>query len=93
MEGDPAAAQVPSPRDPNHNPDHRPSADGPARRHCWVQMPDADPIPGVVAGWRRADGGGWEARVAYILEDETGGVVIGWLPASILRPHDDTPAR
>jgi len=89
MEGDPAAAQVPSPRDP----DHRPSTASPARRHCWVQMPDADPIPGVIAGWRRADNGGWEARVAYVLEDETGGVVIGWLPASILSPHDGTPSR
>lgn len=89
MEGDPAAAQVPSPRDP----DHRLRAAGPTRRHCRVQMPDADPIPGVVASWRRADNDGWEARVAYALEDDIGGVVIGWLPASILRPHDGTPSR
>jgi len=58
MEGDPAAVQVPSLRNPDHDPDHRPSTAGPARRHCWVRMPDADPIPGVVAGWRRADSGG-----------------------------------
>lgn len=61
------------------------------RRHCWVVLLDADPMPGVVAGWRR-DSGGWAARVAYALEDETGGVVIGWLPASLLRPHDADPA-
>lgn len=88
MEGGPAA-QVPSPRET----DHRPSATGSTRRHCWVQMPDADPIPGVVAGWRRTAGGSWEAREAYVLEDETGGVVIGWLPASILRPREAAPRR
>lgn len=55
-------------------------------------LPDVDPMPGVVAGWRRADAGGWEARVAYALEDETGGVVTGWLPSNVLRPHDAVPA-
>lgn len=62
--------------------------------HCWVLMPDADPMPGVVAGWRRDHGGAWEARVAYALGDDgsagaagTAGVVTGWLPASCLRPY------
>ncbi|WP_299036402.1 hypothetical protein [uncultured Pseudokineococcus sp.] len=56
--------------------------------HCWVLMPDADPMPGVVAGWRRDGVGAWEARVAYALGDDgTSGVVTGWLPASCLRPY------
>jgi len=61
------------------------------RRHCWVVLPDVDPMAGVVAGWRSVDGGGWSARVAYVLGDKTGGVVTGWLPASVLRPHDASP--
>ncbi|WP_298802438.1 hypothetical protein [uncultured Pseudokineococcus sp.] len=62
--------------------------------HCWVLIPDTDPMPGVVAGWRRDHGGAWEARVAYALGDDgsagaagTAGVVTGWLPASCLRPY------
>jgi len=70
-------------------------ADGGSRggrgTHCWVLMPDADPMPGVVAGWRRDGAGAWEARVAYALGDDgtsgTSGVVTGWLPASCLRPY------
>jgi len=65
---------------------------GEGRRHCWVVLDDVEAMPGVVAGWRRTDGGSWEARVSYVLGDETGGVVTGWLPASVLRPHHPTPA-
>jgi len=61
------------------------------RRHCWVVLPDVEPLPGVVIGWERAAGGGWQARVACVLGDETGEVVTGWLPASVLRPHDAAP--
>ncbi|MEJ5914326.1 hypothetical protein [Pseudokineococcus sp. 1T1Z-3] len=56
-------------------------------RHCWVLMPDEEPMPGVVASWRRDVSGGWEARVAYLLDDGTGTVVTGWLPASCLRAY------
>lgn len=59
----------------------------PRGTHCWVLMPDVEPMPGVVAGWRRDEQGAWQARVAYALGDDgTGGVVMGWLPASCLRP-------
>lgn len=55
--------------------------------HCWVLMPDADPLPGIVAAWRRDATGEWQARVAYALGDtETASVVTGWVPAPLLRP-------
>ncbi|MEJ5943925.1 hypothetical protein WDZ17_01270 [Pseudokineococcus basanitobsidens] len=71
-------------------PDDEPGSARGSRRgsHCWVLMPDEEPMPGVVAAWRRDPSGAWEGRVAYLLGDGgTSGVVLGWLPASCLRPY------
>lgn len=65
---------------------------GGRRQHCWVVMGDVDPMPGVVAAWERTEAGSWQARVSYVLGDATGGVVTGWLPATLLRPYDGEPS-
>ncbi|MEJ5869343.1 hypothetical protein WDV85_16555 [Pseudokineococcus sp. 5B2Z-1] len=64
-------------------------ARGGGRRHCWVILDDVAPMPGVVTIWNRT-GAGWLARVAYVVDD-AGTVATGWLPASLLRPHDPAP--
>ncbi|MEJ5915940.1 hypothetical protein [Pseudokineococcus sp. 1T1Z-3] len=62
-----------------------------ARRHCWVVLDeDTDPMPGVVAAWRRTDAG-WLARVAYLVDEASGTTATAWLPASMLRPHESRP--
>ncbi|GAA2027516.1 hypothetical protein GCM10009756_18650 [Pseudokineococcus marinus] len=52
-------------------------------------LDDVAPMPGVVTSWDRT-GAGWLARVAYVVDD-AGTVATGWLPASLLRPHDPAP--
>lgn len=48
--------------------------------HVWV---DED-RPGIVVSWRRGEGGGWLAQVAYI--ESTGRLVVEWRPVEQVRP-------
>lgn len=72
----------------------RPAATGPAAapgqlgRHCWVSLPvdGSRPRPALLVEWRRADGGRWEGRVAYVAELRPGrcALVEEWVPAELL---------
>ncbi|MFN8189957.1 MAG: hypothetical protein U0R78_05845 [Nocardioidaceae bacterium] len=59
----------------------------PALKHCWVTDAHGR-LPGLLLGWRRAEGGAWEGRVARAVPARDGrwDLVEEWLPAAMLDP-------
>lgn len=77
------SARTPSP--PARGLGESPVRTGP--RHAWVAGTPAAPgeHPALVAQWRRAESGQWQALVVWVVEED-GVLLQQWLSEHLLRP-------